>query len=108
MIIEYILEVYFDDNFIGAPFAITVNIYVNVATMGNPTFYAFLLSTVIDKGVEMAERAYIVKVQSYVTEELESYYSKTYLIIRKLLNEKEEEDPEDAKIQTSERKIINE
>ena len=62
MIIEYILETYFDDNFIGAPFAISVNIYVNVATMGNPTFYAFLLSTVIDKGVEMAERAYIVKV----------------------------------------------
>lgn len=74
MVIEYILEVYFDDNFIASPFAITVTVMVNAATMGNPTFYAFLLSTLIDKGVEMSERAYIIRVQKIVTKELEFYY----------------------------------
>lgn len=62
MVIEYILEKYFDNNLLLCPFAINVSILVGVATMGNPTFYDFLLSTFIDKGVEMFERAYVIKV----------------------------------------------
>lgn len=62
MIIEYILEVYFDNNLIASPIGVICATHVNIATMGNPTFYDFLLSTFIDKGVEMCERAYIIKI----------------------------------------------
>lgn len=62
MIIEYILEVYFDNNLIASPIGVIFSTYINVATMGNPTFYEFLLSTIVDKGIEMVERAYVIKI----------------------------------------------
>ena len=71
MIIEYIMEVHFDNNLLLSPISIIISIFINVATMGNSTFYDFLLSTFVDKGVEMVERAYIIKIQDLVTKELE-------------------------------------
>lgn len=62
MIIEYIMEVHFDNNLLLSPISIIISIFINVATMGNSTFYDFLLSTFVDKGVEMVERAYIIKI----------------------------------------------
>ena len=62
MIIEYIMEVHFDNNLLLSPSSIIISIFINVATMGNSTFYDFLLSTFVDKGVEMVERAYIIKI----------------------------------------------
>lgn len=71
MVIDYILEVHLDDNILISPISIIVDTYVNVATMGNPTFYEFLISTFVDKGVEMLERAYVIKVEDFVSKELE-------------------------------------
>lgn len=62
MMLETILEFFFDNNLISSPIGIILSTYINVVTMGNPTFYAFLLSTFVDKGIEMCERAYIIKI----------------------------------------------
>jgi len=35
MIIEYILEVHFDNNLLLSPISIIISVFVNVATMGN-------------------------------------------------------------------------
>ncbi|CAD8119952.1 unnamed protein product [Paramecium sonneborni] len=99
MILEYILEVYFDNNLISSPIVIIFSTYINVATMGNPTFYEFLLSTIVDKGIEMVERAYVIKIQDYVTEELEQQFDKVYKMLKRLLDEEEEDyELEDEKL----------
>lgn len=50
MVIEYSLEEYFEDGFIVCPLASVMASCVGIATMGNPTFYAFLFSFFIDVG----------------------------------------------------------
>ncbi|CAD8125159.1 unnamed protein product [Paramecium sonneborni] len=99
MILEYILEVYFDNNLISSPIGVIFSTYINVATMGNPTFYEFLLSTIVDKGIEMVERAYVIKIQDFVTEELEQQFDKVYKMLKRLLDEEEEDfELEDEKL----------
>lgn len=51
--------------------------------MGNPTFYAFLLSYFIDVGTQMVERAYIMKLVEDGKEFLESQVSKGTRMIKK-------------------------
>lgn len=53
MIIDYILEVVFNDNLLLSPISIIVGTFIGVSTMGNPTFYEFLSSTFVEKGVEL-------------------------------------------------------
>jgi hypothetical protein len=56
---------------------------INITTMGNDNFYAFLLSYFIDVGTQMLERPYIMVMEEQITEYLEDQVGKGIKVIKK-------------------------
>lgn len=95
MELEYFLEAYTENNIIVVPISCTMASMVNIATMGADDFYDFLFSYLIELGIMMIERAYVIKFEKDITGYLEMKYNVLVTRMKKLVDEDNEEQNED-------------